>query len=73
MTHHLNSDNSVAVADDNFLLPITKDTPRGVKLLLLGSGGVLTIGHWDGRDPFFIAWAPLPKRDPRITYEPYKP
>jgi hypothetical protein len=30
-------------------------------VLLLTQGGVCTIGQWG--DPFFIGWAPLPKRD----------
>lgn len=58
--YRLNSDKSVAVAEDYFLRPVGEDTPRGVKLLLLGAGGVLTIGQWS-RDPFFTHWAPLPR------------
>lgn len=40
------------------------DVPeRGdAKILLLSSGGICTMGFWDG-SPFWIAWSPLPKRD----------
>lgn len=36
--------------------------PRGVRVLLLGAGGVAVIGTWDGRDTFWQGWAPLPTR-----------
>jgi hypothetical protein len=38
--------------------------PRGVKVQLLNSGGVATYGTYDGRDPFWQGWAPLPARPP---------
>lgn len=50
-----------AVATDYRLQLVDKDTPRGVKILLLGQGGVLTIGIYD-LDPFWVEWAPLPMR-----------
>ena len=62
MTHTLNNDKTVAVAVDTFWLPIGPDTPRGVKLQLLGEGGVATYGHYDGKNKFWVSWAPLPKR-----------
>lgn len=34
--------------------------PRGVKVLLLGAGGVATIGIYDGRTTFWTGWAPMP-------------
>lgn len=37
--------------------------PVGKRCLLLGAGGVATVGVTNGRDHFFKAWAPLPKRD----------
>lgn len=55
-------DNSVAVDHDYYWLPIDKDTPRGVKLQLLNTGGVAVYGHYDGKDTFWQAWAPLPKK-----------
>jgi hypothetical protein len=67
MTHTLNTDKTAAVAQDFYWLPIDKDTPRGVKLLLLGRGGVASLGHYHhkaGDTQFWTHWAPLPKRQP---------
>jgi len=62
MTYTLNSDKTVAVAPDYWWLPINQNTPRGVKIQLLGIGGVAAYGEWDGRNRFWQAWAPLPKK-----------
>jgi len=62
MTYTLNKDKTVAVAIDYYWLPISKDTPRGVKLQLLGIGGVAVYGEWDGKSRFWTHWAPLPKK-----------
>lgn len=59
--HKLNSDQTVAVATDYYWLPIDANTPRGVKLQLLGEGGVACYGEWNGKDTFWKKWAPLPK------------
>ena len=64
MTHTLNATKEVAVATDYYWLPISTDTPRGVKLQLLGKGGVAIYGLYNGRDTFFTHWAPVPKRKP---------
>lgn len=64
MTHTINSTATVAVAVDYYWLPIDTDTPKGVKLQLLGKGGVAIYGTWNGRDTFYTHWAPLPKRRP---------
>ena len=40
MTHTINSASTVAVATDYFWQPIDTNTPRGVKLQLLGKGGL---------------------------------
>lgn len=62
MNHKLNTDRTVAVATDVFWQPINTDTPRGVKLQLISkSAGVAQFGLWDGKDPFWTHWAPLPK------------
>lgn len=54
---------SYVAGGDAFLYPGAGDQapPRGAKVSLLTRGGVCTMGHWG--DPFFIGWAPLPKRD----------
>lgn len=62
MNHRINTDKTVAVATDYYWIPIDADTPRGVKLQLLGSGNVAVYGAWDGKNPFWTHWAPLPKR-----------
>jgi hypothetical protein len=36
--------------------------PRGVKVQLLGAGGVAAYGMWDGKNKFWEGWAPVPKR-----------
>ncbi len=35
--------------------------PRGVNVILLGAGGVATIGRYDGVPEFWQCWAPLPR------------
>lgn len=40
--------------------PVEHPPPRGVKLLLLTSGGVACLGGWS-RDTNYVAWSPLPK------------
>lgn len=61
MTHKIDSTGAAAVATDYYWIPIDKDTPRGVKLQLLGQGGVAQYSSYHG-DPFWTHWAPLPKR-----------
>ena len=64
MTHTINSSSTVAVAVDYYWLPINSDTPKGVKVQLLGKGGVAVYGTWNGKDTFYTHWAPVPKRRP---------
>ncbi len=61
MTHTINSTHTAAVATDYYWIPIDANTPRGVKLQLLGNGGVAAYGNYQGA-PFWSHWAPLPKR-----------
>lgn len=39
-------------------LPSEDHPPAKTKILLLSPYGILSIGPWD---PWFVAWAPLPK------------
>lgn len=64
MNYKLNKDQSVAVATDYYWIPVGPDTPRGVKLQLLGIGGVAQYGIYDGKSTFWTHWAPLPKKTP---------
>ena len=47
-----------------FRTPEEEPPPRGVKLLLLTSGGVAVLGQW-ADDSNFVEWSPLPKRRKR--------
>lgn len=60
-THKLNADQTVAVATDVYFNPDMSTAPRGVKLQLIGEGGVAVYSIYNG-DPFWIEWAPVPKR-----------
>jgi hypothetical protein len=56
----LDSTGTVAVDHHYFWLPIASG-PRGVKVQLLGKGGVAMYGQYSGKDKFYTHWAPLPK------------
>lgn len=57
----LDKSGTVAVDHDYFWRPM--DTcPRGVKVQLLGAGGVAMYGTYNGKDKFYTHWAPLPKK-----------
>jgi hypothetical protein len=58
----INADKTVAVATDYFWNENMGECPRGVKCQLLGRGGVAIYGQYNGVDPFWVGWAPLPKR-----------
>ena len=55
------SDNAVAVDPDYFWQDMAL-CPTNVKVQLLNSGGVAVYGTFDGKDIFWQAWAPLPKK-----------
>ena len=61
---HLNNHRSVAVSNEVYWNENMADCPLGVKVQLLGAGGVAVYAHYHG-DPFWEAWAPLPKRRPK--------
>lgn len=42
--------------------PAKEPPPRGVKLLVLTSGGVTVIGDWVTNSNF-VAWSPMPKKE----------
>lgn len=72
MTYELNAEKTVAVDQTYFWRSIGPDTPRGVKLQLLGRGGVAVYGMYTGCNSFWIAWAPLPKVPPDLLNEVFK-
>jgi len=55
------STNAVAV-DRGYEWQPMSTCPRGVKVQLLGKGGVAIYGMYDGKDPFWEGWAPIPSR-----------
>jgi hypothetical protein len=60
-SYQLNGKANVAVATDYFWEEDMTTCPRAVKVQLLGAGGVATYSSYFG-DPFWIGWAPLPRR-----------
>lgn len=68
-SHRLNSEKTVAVAESYYWMPCGPDTPIGVKLQLLGQGGVAIYGTYNPRVKFFTHWAPLPRRQSGETDE----
>ena len=57
----VSTDGSTAVDPDYYWNEDMRACPRGVKLQLLGKGGVAVYMEYHG-DPFWVGWAPLPKR-----------
>jgi len=65
--YKVDSTRAAIVADDYYWIPIDTNTPTGVKILLLGRGGVASLGqyvHRPGETQFWTHWAPLPKKKP---------
>jgi hypothetical protein len=61
MTFKINTDKTAAVATEVFWLPIDKDTPVGVKMLVINKefGVAVISSRYAGSS--FTHWAPLPK------------
>lgn len=59
--HTMNRDKTVAVSTTQYWEEMST-CPRGVKVQLLGDGGVALYGMYDGKNRFFTNWAPLPKK-----------
>ena len=63
--YRLDSTKAAVVASEFYWLPIDQATPTGVKILLLGRGGVASLGHYQhkpGETQFWDFWAPLPRK-----------
>jgi hypothetical protein len=66
MTVEINSARTVAVDREYYWQPM--DTcPRGVKVQLLGAGGVAVYGQYHGKDPWWTHWAPAARQILRRT------
>lgn len=63
--YKLNHTHDVAVATHCYWQPMSS-CPLGVKVLLLGQGGVATIAEYRGKGTFWRGWFPMPKikKDP---------
>jgi hypothetical protein len=66
--YKLNTDKSVAVSYDTFFNEDLSTCPKGVKVQLLGAGGVAVYSQYKGED-FWIGWCPVPKRAPKQSLE----
>jgi hypothetical protein len=63
----LDSTKAAVVADDYYWIPIDANTPTSVKILLLGRGGVASLGQYVHRPTetqFWTHWAALPRKRP---------
>jgi hypothetical protein len=61
----LDSTKAAVVSQDYYWIPIDASTPTSVKILLLGRGGVASLGqyvHRPGETQFWTHWAPLPRK-----------
>ena len=54
--------NSAVAVDRAYYWQPMSECPRSVKVQLLGKGGVAIYGTYNGNDPFWEGWAPLPSR-----------
>ena len=55
----LNTDQTVAVSTKVFWSPM-KSCPIGVKVQLVGAGGVAVYSTYKKGDSFWIGWSPVP-------------
>jgi len=58
-----NRDGTVGV-DREYYWRSMATCPRGVKLQLKGQSGVALYRIYDGKDPWWVGWAPLPTERP---------
>ena len=61
----LDSTKAAVVSNDYYWIPIDASTPTSVKILLLGRGGVASLGQYVHRPTetqFWTHWAPLPRK-----------
>lgn len=58
--YRLNTERTVAVSNEYCWQPM-ETCPIAVKILLIGGGGIATIGQYNGRDEFWKGWAALPQ------------
>lgn len=61
----ITSDKVAAVDQEYFWQPMST-CPTGVKVQLLGAHGVAVYGAYNGKEKYWIGWAPLPKMTKEI-------
>lgn len=59
--YRISSDRVAAVSSESTFLPMDS-CPISRNVILLGAGGVATVGQYDGRETFWQGWHPLPRR-----------
>ena len=62
----VDSSGEAAVDKDYFWQPMAT-CPQGVKVQLLGAGGVAVYSTYVGKDLFWQGWAPLPTKNLKVT------
>lgn len=73
MSYRINTAKTAAVSSEAVFMPM-HTCPRAVKVILLGAGGVATIGQYNGpKDDFWIGWHPLPKKGKEPCHHLYMP
>jgi hypothetical protein len=61
----LDSTRTAMVSHEYYWIPVDPSTPTGVKILMLGRGGVASLGqyrHRPNETQFWTHWAPLPRK-----------
>jgi hypothetical protein len=57
-----NLSDGIAVVDHDYYWQPIETCPAGRKVQLLSALGCAVYGTYNGRDTFWIMWAPLPKK-----------
>jgi hypothetical protein len=61
-THVVSTDRSTVVSPDITWIPISRETPRGKKVLCINRpSGVANVSILRVKEPYFTHWYPLPK------------
>ena len=61
MTVKLNAAGTAAVDQDYYWRPMAT-CPRAAKVQLMNPSGVAVYGTWNGKDQYWLGWAPCPKK-----------
>lgn len=56
-----------AIVDPNYHWQPMSTCPIGSKVQLLNKGGVAAYGKWNGKEAYWLGWAPLPTKPDWMT------